>query len=91
MPSAYKCYSICIIPKQNTFRAFLSPHFEMPTSLTVTNWFSEMVETVAARFKQLCSGGSVVGLFMKVVERVVFALFTCILALGEFHQFNFCY
>jgi len=55
------------------------------TSLTVTNWFSEMVETVAASFKH----GSAVGLFMKALERVLFALFTCILALGKYDAFNF--
>ncbi|BAT80723.1 NEP1-interacting protein [Vigna angularis] len=52
------------------------------TSLTVTDWFSEMVETVTASFKHLCNGGSAVGLFMKAFERVLFALFTCIVALG---------
>lgn len=64
------------------------------TSLTVTDCFSEMVETVTASFKHLCNGGSAVGLFMKAFERVLFALFTCIVALGKYYAFNFlplCY
>ncbi|TKY57293.1 NEP1-interacting protein 1 [Spatholobus suberectus] len=53
---------------------------------TMTNWFSEMVEAVTS-CRQLFSwlagvGASVVGLFMKAMERVLFAAFTCILALG---------
>lgn len=60
------------------------------TNSSLTNRFSEMVETVAASFKQL----SAVGLFMRAMERVLFALFTCILALGEYAAFSFlllCY
>ncbi|XP_020210110.1 NEP1-interacting protein 1 isoform X1 [Cajanus cajan] len=56
------------------------------TSLTMTNWFSGMTKTVT-RCKQLFSlfaviGGSVAELFMKAMDRVLFAAFTCILALG---------
>ena len=36
------------------------------TSHTMTNWFSGMIETVAM-CKQLCFGGSVLGLFMKAI------------------------
>ncbi|KAH1263718.1 hypothetical protein AAZX31_02G273900 [Glycine max] len=52
------------------------------TSHTMTNnRFSGMIETVAM-CKQLCFGGSALGLFTKIIEKVLFALFTCILALG---------
>ncbi|KAL2316756.1 hypothetical protein Fmac_030632 [Flemingia macrophylla] len=55
-------------------------------SSTMTTWLSGMTQTVI-RCKQLFSmlaviGGSVVKLFMKTMERVLFAAFTCILALG---------
>ena len=46
-----------------------------------------MIETVAM-CKQLCIGGSALGLFTKIIEKVLFALFTCILALGKY-AFNF--
>ena len=58
------------------------------TSHTMTNnRFSGMIETVAM-CKQLCFGGSALGLFTKIIEKVLFALFTCILALGKY-TFNF--
>ncbi|KAK7320380.1 hypothetical protein VNO77_29799 [Canavalia gladiata] len=59
------------------------------TSPTImTKWFSGMIES-ATICKEAFSllvftgiGGSVVGLFMKAMERVLLAVFTCILALG---------
>ncbi|KAJ1389566.1 Zinc finger, RING-type [Sesbania bispinosa] len=59
------------------------------TSPTImTKWFSGMVKA-ATRCKEVFAlgvladiGGSVVGLFMKAMDRVLFVAFTCILALG---------
>ncbi|KAK7300076.1 hypothetical protein RJT34_10908 [Clitoria ternatea] len=58
------------------------------TSPTMTNWFSGIKEAVA-RCRELPSvlifagiGGSVAELFMKTMEKVLFAVFTCSLALG---------
>lgn len=61
------------------------------TSPTMTKCFSGMIEAVT-RCKEVFSSwglagncGSAVGLFMIVMERVLFAAFTCILALGMLH------
>ncbi|OIW16350.1 hypothetical protein TanjilG_19066 [Lupinus angustifolius] len=55
---------------------------------TMTNWFSRMVEAVTRCKEDFSSSvfaaiyGSSVGVFMIVLERVLFAAFTCTLALG---------
>ncbi|XP_061349791.1 NEP1-interacting protein 1-like [Gastrolobium bilobum] len=58
------------------------------TSPTMTKWFSGMMGATI-RCKEAFSlwvlagnGGYAVGLFIKAIERVIFAEFTCILALG---------
>ncbi|XP_027368586.1 NEP1-interacting protein-like 1 [Abrus precatorius] len=58
------------------------------TSPTMAKWLSGKIESVT-RCKEAFSvlvfagiGGSIVELFMKSMERVLFAAFTCILALG---------
>lgn len=51
----------------------------------MAKWFSGMIETVT-RCKQLCIGGSVVGLFMTAMESFLLLVFTCILALGMYHD-----
>ncbi|KAE9614791.1 hypothetical protein Lal_00036079 [Lupinus albus] len=58
------------------------------TSPTMTNWFSRIVEAVTRCKEKISSSvfaglyGSAVGVFMIVLERVLFAAFTCTLALG---------
>jgi hypothetical protein len=61
------------------------------TSLTMTRYFSGTIEAIT-KCKEVLSlkalnaiGCSVFEQFMNVMERVLFATFTCILALGTLH------